>query len=228
MMQPRFFSARRALPNLALFLTVFSLSATASAQFDPIVTGLEVQETFRAFKTAILEDDGEAATKLVSQGTIEYFATAQDLALYGTPESREKRSLTDRLQITLLRHRVPLSQLRSLSPEGLFAHAVEHGWVTKRSIGPMDVGVVRLEDGAALAKAAVNAQPSELDLRFVFEQKSWKLDLLPMLAVGDEKFSALAEQQQLTGEQLILGILGRVTGSEVSSAIFQPPLSRAE
>ncbi|MCH9649901.1 MAG: hypothetical protein K0U98_16805 [Deltaproteobacteria bacterium] len=224
MIRNRIFCAPLALCLLAL--GTFG-GTTAQAQ-DAIQTGLDIQEAFRAYQTAVLEDQGSDAAKLVSQGTIAYFEDAREMALYGTLDELESRTFTDRLQIVLLRHRVPLKKLETFSPEEIFAFAVDNGWVGKRSIGTLDVGTVRLEGGAAMGQALRETQPTDLELRFVYEEENWKLDLLPLLAVGNERFSQLAEQQQLTGEELILGIIGNVTGSEVSRSIFDPPLTRAE
>lgn len=224
MTRNRFFCVALALCLLALG----TFSGKAARAQDAIQAGLDIQEIFRAYQTAVLEDKGADAAELVSQGTIAYFEDAREAALYGTLDDLESRTFTDRLQIVLLRHRVPLNKLETLSPKEIFGFAVDNGWVGKRSIGTLSVGAVRLEGGAAMGQALRDAQPTDLELRFVYEEESWKLDLLPLLAVGNEKFSQLAEQQQLTGEELILGIVGNVTGSEVSRSIFDPPLTRAE
>lgn len=199
--------------------------ASADALLDAAEGGL-VQTAFGAYKAAILEDNGEAAASLVTENTIEYFESTKELALYGTPEELQERSLTDRMQIVFFRHRIPLEKLQELSGREIFIYAVDRGWVGKNSVSPISLGELTLDGERAEAPAQVNGQPVPFDLHFAKEGDAWKLDLVPLLAVGDSAFHQVAEQRGLTGDELILQLLTSVSGEEVTDGIWQPPLTR--
>ena len=201
--------------------------AGADALLD-LAEGSAIQTTFGAYKAAILEDQGEAAAKLVTQNTLDYFREAKELALYGTASELQERTLTDRMQIAYFRHRIPLETLQELSAAEIFQYAVDRGWVGKNSVTPISLGDLEVEDGRAQAQALVNGQPVPFHLYFAKESDSWKLDLVPLLGVGDSAFHQLAEQRGITGDDLILQLLSAVSGVEVGKDIWDPPLSREE
>ncbi len=223
------FRTLKVLGTYALLFGFLALLPANSARGDALLDlaeGDRIQAVFAAYKTAILADQGEAAVKLVTQNTIDYFREAKELALYGSMTELQQRSLTDRMQIAYFRHRIPLDKLQELTPEGIFQYAVERGWIGKNSVAPVSLGDPEVTDGRAKAQALVNGEAVPFHLHFAKEGDFWKLDLVPLLAIGNDAFHQMAEQRGITGDDLILQLLSAASGTEVSKDIWQPLLSR--
>lgn len=185
-----------------------------------------IQETFGKYQHALVDLEGETVVELVTENTIEYFDEIQELALYGTFNEVENRSLTDRMQIVTLRHRVPVSTLQKKSPSELLAYCVETGLFGKGAAA-LEIGEIRLQDGnAAVASTLMNGQPLPVQPRFVEEEGVWKLDMVSIISAADDALRAMAEQKAITQDDLILSMVSRSSGMDVGSEIWQPLLTR--
>jgi hypothetical protein len=192
---------------------------------DLPATAQSIQTTFGLYRQAVADQKGADAVALVNQETLDYFGVLQDLALYGTPQEVEGRSITDRMQVVALRHRVPLSTLEEVSPEGLLAFCVETGLLGK-SISAVEISEIRLDGNAAKANTVINGQPLPVVLRFTEEDGGWKIDLRPILEAGNDALREVAEKQGVTADDLILQLVSKGSGVEVTKEIWQPLLSR--
>ena len=205
--------------GLAVYLTAtlaVASSALAASKTDP-------QSVFLAYKQAVLGDRGAAAAGLVTKSTIAYFGDMQRLALYADAAAVRKQSLVNQFQILTFRHRIAPAELKRLSPRELFELAVDRGWVGKNALGALGPGEVSITGDTATVEILGDGEPTGFSHRFHRENGQWKLDLVPALALGNEAFKVIAQQQGITEEAMILMLLESVSGKPVPKSIWTPP-----
>jgi len=188
-------------------------------------TAHAIQETFGYYRQAIADQDSSEVATMVTQETVDYFKELQELALYATPDELEKKGLTDRMQVVVLRHRVPMSTLQKKDHVELLKFCVETGLLGK-SIAAVEIGEIRLKENEAEAQTVLNGQPLPVVLRFAKEGETWKVDMLSILSAGNEMLRGVAEERGLTEDDLILQMVTKGSGMDVPKDIWQPPLTR--
>ena len=135
---------------------------------EELESAIAVRTCFDDYKAAILSGNGKEAVRHISEKTLDYYAEIQTLALHGEASKVRALELMDRLMIISLRTRIPIQQLKSMSPRDLFVYAVENGWVGKESIQRLGLGTVLVKDLSA--KGTYLYDGKEVELYFHFFQ----------------------------------------------------------
>lgn len=181
------------------------------------------RESFSAYRTALLADDGTAAAQQVTEGTFDYFEEMTRVAVCGSAEEVVALEVINRMQVILFRHRVPLDQLVSMSGRDMFVYAVDHGWVGKGGMTSTELGEISQSGDHATATLLVNGEPAPgATFDFKKEQGSWKLDVVSALASGNAVLEQMARQQGVGENMLITALVTRVSGSAPRRGIFEP------
>jgi hypothetical protein len=181
-----------------------------------------VRQVFEKYKQAVLSDNGEAAASLLSQGTIDYYGDMQQLAVCASPQEVRNQSMVNRMQVLLLRWRVPPDVLPQMSELELVTYAVNQGWIGKSGVVTVDIGDVTVSDSVALAQVLKNDQPSRIKFQFLKESGAWKLDLQPLLQVSNLAFKELAILAEIEENEFIFRLLESVEGRQPTEQIWQP------
>lgn len=105
--------------SLALIALIFTSNLSLLAQRSEPEEGL-IRRAFLMYKEAILQQQGPSALSLVNRATVQYYARMRTLALEG--QEKEVRQLTpmNKIMVLSLRHRVPIGDLRAMTPEEVF------------------------------------------------------------------------------------------------------------
>ena len=204
---------------LSAYLTVtlaVAAPALAASKTGP-------QSAFLAYQQAVLADRGAAAADLVTESTLAYFGDMQQLALYADAAAVRNQSLVNQFQILAFRHRIAPAKLKRMSSRELFELAVDRGWVGKNALGALGPGEVSITGDTATVEILGDGEPTGFSHRFYRENGQWKLDLVPALALGNEAFKVIAQQQGITEEAVILMLLESVSGKPVPKSIWTPP-----
>nr|MCS5619709.1 hypothetical protein [Myxococcota bacterium] len=112
----------RSVRVLTVLATLLSVSLVVPLQAFASEDGDAIRDVFRAYRTAILEEKGEAAADLLCQSTLDYFDRMRILALDGDAAAVQATALVDQMQTMLFRLRVPTKTLGTLSAKGLIAY----------------------------------------------------------------------------------------------------------
>ena len=152
----------------------------------------------------------------------------QQLALYADASAVRNQSLVNQFQILTFRHRLAPAELRRMSRRELFEQAVDRGWVGKNALGALKPGEVSIAGETATVEILNDGAPTGFSHRFHRENGEWKLDLVPALALGNEAFEHIAQQQGITEEAVILMLLESVSGKPVPKSIWAPPFESSE
>ena len=207
-----------------LLSVVIGLVLGAGGQVDSDAERAAAMNAFEAYKLAIMNDRGAVAAELLSIATADYYAEMRDLALYASSVELRGQSTMNLMQALILRHRVPLEKLRVLSGRDLLVHAIDQGWVGKNSVAPFNAQKAWVSGSTAVVDVLNERSGETLQMRFVEETGSWKLDLLPLLQVSNVQLDSFLEQQGLDREDFILQTLSSLSGTAVPSSIWQPLL----
>ncbi|MCB0322400.1 MAG: hypothetical protein KDD69_02470 [Bdellovibrionales bacterium] len=183
-----------------------------------------VRNTFREYKSAILQARGETAVRQVSSHTIDYYQQMKDLALKGTPAHVHGLKLMDRLMVLSLRHRMTLQQLQDLSAPELFSFAVDQGWIGKESVERLEIGAISINGDAAKGEYIFDGKAAPLHFSFYREQGEWRFDLLPVLNTGNAALEEALKREGTDENEFILSAMESVTGKKPAPTIWDPLL----
>lgn len=204
-----------------LFVLVFSLHCLNSE--DDVK---QIKATFDGYKTSILNDNGEQAYLLVDSRTKEYYTWLIEGSKSFNKDQFERLGLLNKLQIVMMRHRIPKEEILEMSGKDLFVYAVNKGWVGKNSVIRLGIGAVGVNDAFATGEVTMNGKPSGLFYHFYREEDEWLLDITEMTKWGE---AALIQQQvnsEMSVNDYVIRLAEIVSESPVNrGAIFLPLVS---
>lgn len=234
---------KRALPLTLSLLTLVSCSAVdnlhlgdtidhigkqlkASHPIDPKASpkvAKAVKSNFSKYKSAIRNNNGAAASKLVSQSTIDYYTRIKKIALIGPAPQVRNLNVVDKLIVLTLRHRLPKSRLSSMSGKELFEYTVSSGW-TK---APTDkLGFISGSEDLAFGHLSPDGKPGVDKLKFTKEANSWKFDLTSLLEMSEKAYKERLSGGNASPDQFVLSILENTSGKKVRRNIWYPNFYR--
>ena len=94
-----------------LFIPFFAFGQSANSA---------VQEAFRTYKSAILNNDGSLAYSSIDKNTRGAYDNYLSMALTADAEKIETLGILDKMQIIIMRHRIPKAELIKMSGKDLF------------------------------------------------------------------------------------------------------------
>lgn len=181
-----------------------------------------VRAVFDIYQTAILNDRGEDAVNSVSQDTIDWYESVRVMALTAPEDELRRQGLMNRMQVVLLRHRIPVAELDAMDGRALFIHAVEQGWVGKNSVSDVAIGPITINENFAKGPLIAQGKTSPIHFQFKGENGAWKLDLLYTMKVAVPALSAQAKGMDLDENEFILRTAEVLSGRQVPDTIWKP------
>jgi len=210
----------RSLPVL-LLLILLGLPLPAAA--DGNTSG--VQESFLAYKTAILASDGEAVAELVTQESRDHYRKLAAQALPLDREALHKIHLSDRLNAMLLRHSLKPEQLESMSGGAVVSYAVDRGWIDRGGADQLQLGHYQVNgDHASGSILRPDGEASPFKMEFVKEEGRWLLDLVALMNLTRAAFDFAVQQSGLSEDDFVILMLEAGTGRKPGPDIWSPPL----
>jgi ABC-type oligopeptide transport system substrate-binding subunit len=182
-----------------------------------------VSDCFAAYKGAILAQKGEVAVEHLSQGTIDEFQNYVNLALTADREELEALSVINRMQVILMRHRIPLDTLRGLNGRSAIVYAVDRDWIGKNAVIRTELGEVSTHDDRATAEVIIGGQKAPTRFQFRRENGTWRFDLLTVLMDGNTAMKRAAEQAGMDENEFLFNLTESVTGKKIDESIWTPP-----
>ncbi len=205
--------------SLSALLFVLLLAAPAAA--EPVD---DVKESFLTYKSAILEADGPAAAKVVTQNSRDYFRALADQALTLDRAGLHQIHITDRLYAMLLRHDLDRSALQRMSGDEVVSYAVDQGWIGRNGASQLRLGHYEVEgDHASGTILRPDGLKSAFKMEFVKEGGRWLLDLVALMKLTRTAFEYAVQQSGLGEDEFILLMLEQGTGRKPGPGIWSPP-----
>ncbi len=203
-------------------LIAASVLALLSASVASADDSTEVQESFSAYRSAILSGNGTSAIRYLSSSTFEYYDQMRSLALDGDLEKVQGLSLINQMQVLMLRLRVPAEQLGAMTPRELVAYSVDEGWIGKNSVLAVQPGRVISEKDVAVLHAIVDGQDAGPAFRFNREAGAWLLDLVPTIQAANAGLQMAVKREGISESEFMITLIESVVGRKVGPEAWEP------
>lgn len=188
-----------------------------------------VAESFDAYKQALVEGDGAAASQLTASDTHAFLAQTLERAL--TMEEAELRALPllDQISVLMLRHNMTGDQLRAMTKSDPVAYAVDQQAFDMEEVQKLTAEPFSVNGTQAQASLSnLKGSPIPVTVHFKEEQGTWRFDLLssiaPFRAVFDTQAGLLSKLQTKDGKGgAVPLIIHLITGRAPDANIWNPP-----
>ncbi|MGH7885881.1 MAG: hypothetical protein ACRENO_09325 [Thermodesulfobacteriota bacterium] len=184
-----------------------------------------VNESFTRYVQSILNDNGDAAYSLVDKNTRDYYDRLSVLSRTAAKENIEKLGIIDKMQVFIMRHKIPHEQLSKMSGKELFIYSVNNGLVGKNSVLGLNIGDITINDKFAKAEVIVNGQKTPLNYHFYNENNNWKLDITEMTKWGEAAMLQQLQQSGMQEDEFIFYLLQLVSGTKVDESTIWKPVN---
>jgi hypothetical protein len=205
---------------------LISLLAVFFAMAFPLIAQesdkVKVLETFTNYKSAILNDKGEAAVKLVDSRTIKYYDKMAQLSRDADSASIEEMSILDKLMLLSIRHRAPKADIKSFDGRKLLLYAIKNGMVGKNSVANNTLGEITVNADYAQGQLVANEKKTPLYFNFYREDSQWKLDLTSIFSASTAVMNKMVERSGKTEDDFIFDLLEQVSGRRPKNDIWKP------
>lgn len=181
-----------------------------------------VQKAFDAYKTAVLSKDGAVASAHVAQQTLDEYQKYVDWALHADRKELQSLSTINKMQVLIMKHRLPHEKWKGLTGEKAFIYAVDHDWIGKEGVISTTIGNVQVSGTRATAAAMSDQKSTPIRFHFIREDGSWKLDLVPILRTADLAIKDQIKQSGVSEDEYIFRILETLSGRKVADSIWNP------
>ena len=181
-----------------------------------------VRETFKNYKSAILNDRGEEAANQVDSRTVAYYSKILNLVLNADSSEISESGILDKVCVLTIRHKAKKSDLDGLDGRSLLVYAIKEGMVGKNSVANIEVNEVEIDGTFAKGQLESNGQKAPFYFHFYKEEGSWKLDITSIFEIGANAFNQMIAQSGEAENDFIFTILTNLTGKKPDSSIWTP------
>ncbi|WP_420348279.1 hypothetical protein [Pelagibius sp.] len=203
--------------------------AFAAMQSAALADPAAVDQSFDAYKQALVEGDGAAASRLTASDTHAFLAQTLDRAL--TMEESELRALPllDQISVLMLRHNMTAEQLRGMTESDPVAYAVDQQAFDMEEVQKLTAEPFSVNGTQAQAPLSnLKGSPIPVNVHFKEEQGTWRFDLLssiaPFRAVFESQAGLLSKLQTKDGKGgAVPLIIHLITGRAPDANIWNPP-----
>ena len=181
-----------------------------------------VRDCYIAYKTAILDGDGQAAARHVSASTIAYYKKMLDLVFSASVAETQVLPLLDRMTVVLVRAQVDPELLRVMTGKGLFIHAIQAGMISKNSVIQNEIGKVTVFKNHATGEHITAGKLTPHRWQFSKEDGTWRLELMANMAAMTLGFKQAIKQMGKAENEFILDLVELLTGSKPTAKLWEP------
>ena len=182
-----------------------------------------VRATFAAYKAAVLAQQGERAADNVTTDTLREYARYRELALSAPRAALEALPMTERLQVLIIRARVPVADLRAMDGRRVFTHAVDRGWIGREGVERSELGTVQVDGDRAAARLKIGATELPVDFEFEREPGGWRFNLIPLTTMSEDVIKQLARQNGVSENEMVMTLLRGLSEAPVDERLWDPP-----
>lgn len=182
-----------------------------------------VRAAFAAYKSAVLARQGERAADQVTPGTLREYARYRELALSAPRTELEALPMTERLQVLIIRARVPARDLRAMDGRTVFTHAVDRGWIGREGVERSELGTLQVDGDHAAARLKIGTVEMPFDFEFEREQGRWHFNLIPLVTMSEDVFKQLARQNGVSENEMVMTLVRGLSEAPVDDSLWDPP-----
>ena len=203
---------------------LIAFAAPAAAQSEPAA----VEESFAAYKQALIDGDGAAASKLTASDTHAYLKQTLDRALTMPAQDLQALPLLDQISVLMLRHNMKPQELRAMTESDPVAFAVDARAFDMNQVAKLEASPFTVYGGQAQAPLSnLKGSPIPVNVYFKEEAGTWRFDLLssiaPFRAVFDSQAGVLNALNSGGNNAVVPLIIHIITGRAPDPGIWDPP-----
>jgi hypothetical protein len=195
---------------------------TSTPSSAPVDESQAVRAAFDTYTKAALAKDGTTAVSVMASPAFAFFDDMRKLALTATEQELATQKLSTRLMAYTMRGGMDPAIVRTASPQDLVKGAIDKGLVGEQGIKNLELGEVTVKGDTADVEVMSRGKKAPFTLRFAREDGRWKFDMLPLLELTDAAFGSLAQEKNMTPEQLVEQVLITMYGPEKAAEVRKP------
>lgn len=188
-----------------------------------------VERSFEAYKQALAEGNGAAASRLTASDTHTFLKQTLDRALTMPAADLQALPLLDQISVLMLRHNMKPEQLREMKDEDPVAYAVNQRAFDMNEVQKLEAAEFTVTGSQAQAPLSnLKGSPIPVNVHFKEEAGTWRFDLLssiaPYRAFFDSQAGFLAKLNGQNGNNAVVPLLIHlITGRAPDADIWNPP-----
>lgn len=199
---------------VAISLTAFddnssaahSLGSTSSTSIPGTSVGARqdttaeeaVRTAFEQYRKALLERDGELASRTVDRRTLETYQRYLELAQTIDRAGLDALDLLAKLFVLRLRHELDAAQLAAATGREIFALGVDNGWISDSSVRDTEIAKITIDNTSA--SVSIRRAPNVPLFFFSKEGVSWKFALWKMFPIVEPALRKMMAESGETDE----------------------------
>lgn len=211
---------RLAAQIVAVFLALLDSTAALASTVD---------QSFDAYKQALIDGDGATASQLTASDTHAFLAETLDRARTMPEGELRALPLLDQISVLMLRHNLKPEELRAMAQSDPVAYAVDQRAFDMNEVQKLEAESFSVNGSHAQAQLSnLKGSPIPVSVHFKEEAGTWRFDLLSSIA----PFRAFFDSQAGIFSKLQIGdnnsgvvplILHLITGRAPDANIWNPP-----
>ena len=208
--------------NMKHIVMLSCLCALVSGCGKPSPDVQGVQHAFDAYKQAILSTDGAKSAKHIAQRTFDEYQQYVDWALQADRNTLEGLSAINKMQVFLMKHRIPKDEWRNMTGKKVFIYAVDHDWIGKQQTITTMISDIQVSGTRATAAVIIGKKKAPNRFHFTNEDGFWKFDLTQTLRDTDFILRSQIKQSGMTEDEFMFRIIESISGTKVTDSIWEP------
>lgn len=181
-----------------------------------------IKDCFYKYKSSILNSDGNEAVQYLDQKTKDYYAQLLEWALTAKRTEVERLSVLDKMQVLIMRYRVPAEQLRNMTAEELLVYSIDKGMVGKNSVEKLETGMITVDGNFGKATILSDGKDTRMSYHFNKENGQWKMDLTSTFPVLRIAMDAAIKQSGQSEKEFIFMAIGSTSPKQPTDDIWNP------
>jgi len=181
----------------------------------------KIIDVFKDYKSAILNDRGTEALKLIDKRTVDYYSGILIAIKQSDKEAIDQLSLMDKLMILIIRQQVSNEEILKFSGESLLLYAFDNGMVGKNGVVDVDLGKVTVSDDFAKAQLIIKGKEESLYFHF-YKEKDWKLNLTSLFPISNIAIREMVEESGKEENDFILFLVEIMSKRKLKENIWNP------
>ena len=182
----------------------------------------QIIQCFTNYKSAILNDRGTEAVRYSDKNTIDYYAQVLQWVLTASREEGERLSILDKMQVLIMRLRVPAEQLRTMTAEELLVYSIDQGMVGKNGAATLDPGTVTVDGNFGKMTILSNQKDTGMSYHYNKENGEWKMDLTAVFPQTRVALEAMAKQNDMSENSFIFTLIGTTSPIQPTDDLWVP------
>lgn len=181
-----------------------------------------IRTAFEQYRTALLERDGELASRTVDSRTLETYQRYLELAQTVDRAGLDALDLLAKLFVLRLRHELDAAQLAAATGREIFALGVDNGWISDSSVRDTEIAKITIDNTSA--SVSIRRAPNVPLFFFSKEGASWKFALWKMFPIVEPALRKMMAESGETDEvAYVISIIEAVSPRKFDRTLLTGP-----